>query len=366
MMIRRYDWSEVEDHRTQVLNTVVHRLPAGMEHVNLFLLPKTSSASWADVPAGPLCEHLRNEFSVHFCEIPLHTPDRLGGPAECLCIAIDCSQPERVRDAIRERLWLARCETPCQATLEDILRDRHRTQARAFRLDDYGLFLPYRTRRFQPIRTHSFDHHPGYYRYRLALARTAGLPEPMADYLHALFTDCPNHLFRQTVFRASRVGRNGLRVRIPLTRLQDHDIIGLACGSHRHEPVSSRHENLQKFFLDGDPTTIACEVPVWMESWELADYREILRTRATLTGHIDVLRLEEDGLIGVWDYKPRAAAERDAHIQVFLYALMLALRTSLPLSAFTCGYFDEKDAYVFRPTETRLEDATATGRYPKP
>ncbi len=59
-------------------------------------------------------------------------------------------------------------------------------------------------------------------------------------------------------------------------------------------------------------------------------------------------------MIGVWDYKPRAAAERDAHIQVFLYALMLALRTGLPLTAFLCGYFDEKDAYIFRPSEARL------------
>ena len=77
-------------------------------------------------------------------------------------------------------------------------------------------------------------------------------------------------------------------------------------------------------------------------------------TREALTGHIDVLRREDDGLLGVWDYKPHAAAERSAHIQVFLYTLMLALRTGLPINAFLCGYFDEKDAYIFRPSQVKV------------
>jgi hypothetical protein len=327
-----------------------------MRHVNLFLLPKSTADSRAGVSAESLCDHLRNQFPVCLCEIPVPGLDAGSRQTDCLGIAIDSSQPERVRDAIKERLWLMRPQAPRGMMFEHMLRDRHGSRAGPFRLDDYGLFLPCRTRRFQAIRTHSFDHHPGYYRYRLALARTTGLPVPLADYLHALFTDCPNHLFRRTVFRASRVGRNGLSVRIPLTRLADHDLIGLAGESRRYETMSSRHENVQKFLLDCDPATIACEVPVWMESWELEDYPDILRTRDTLTGHIDVVRLETDGLIGVWDYKPRATAERNAHIQVFLYALMLALRTGLPLRAFTCGYFDEEDAYVFRPTEARLDE----------
>ena len=41
-------------------------------------------------------------------------------------------------------------------------------------------------------------------------------------------------------------------------------------------------------------------------------------------------------------------------VQVFLYALMLSLRTGLPLTAFVCGYFDEECAYVFKPSEVRL------------
>jgi hypothetical protein len=237
------------------------------------------------------------------------------------------------------------------ATLDDVLRGRHAKTVRDFRLEEYGIFVPSRTRKFADIRTHSFEHRPAFYRYRVALARAAQLPEPMAEFLHALFTNCPNHLFRETVFRASGVSRRRLGFEIPLTRLTDHDIITLAGRSHSFNHVSSRHENLQKYFLEHDPKTSACEVPVWMESWEFADYASVLKTCDPLTGHIDVLRLEEDGRLGVWDYKPHAAAERDACIQVFLYALMLSLRTGLPLSAFLCGYFDEKDAYLFHPTQ---------------
>jgi len=169
-----------------------------------------------------------------------------------------------------------------------------------------------------------------------------------------LFSNCPNHLFSRTVFRASHVRRSGLALEVPLTRIKRHNIIALAGQSQEFRGVSSRHENLQKFFLEHNPNTVACEVPVWMESWEFEDYPRVLKTRDTLTGHIDVLRYEDDGLLGVWDYKPRAAAERNADIQVFLYALMLSLRTGLPLTAFLCGYFDENDAYLFRPSRVRL------------
>ncbi len=131
--------------------------------------------------------------------------------------------------------------------MDDILQGRHCKTVPDSALDDYGVFFPCRTRKFEDVRTHSFDHTPGFYRYRLALVRTVRLPEPMADYLHALFTDCPNHLFRDTVFRASRVRRSGLGIEIPLTRLKDHDIIALADESRGHDTVSSRHENLQKY-----------------------------------------------------------------------------------------------------------------------
>lgn len=327
------------------------RLNGGMKSPNLFLLPaRDGCATLGEL----LCACLGREFSISSFDIASPRPNEIGGPARYLCIAIDSSRPETVRDAIKERLWATRQRALAQAKLHDILQGRHERTIREFRLEEYGTFVPCRTRRFTEIRTHSFEHKPAFYRYRVALARTALLPPLMADYLHALFTNCPNHLFRRTAFRASGAGRGTLDLEIPLTRIRRHDIIALAGRSRGFRPVKSGHENLQKFFLEHDPNTIACEVPVWTESWEFADYPHVLKTRETLTGHIDVLRYEDDGRVGVWDYKPRAAAERSADIQVFLYALMLSLRTGLPLTAFLCGYFDEKDAYVFRPSEVTL------------
>jgi hypothetical protein len=343
--------SVADSGRAVVLSLCKSKLPSGIRHPNLFLLPGGEASQ---ILVRSLCDCLRDEFPVYTFDMELPATVGNSTPAECSCIAVDSSQPERVRDAIKKRLWLVRQQARPQTTMQEILQGRHRKTVPELRIGDYGVFFPSRTRRFEDVRTHSFDHTPGFYRYRLALARTVRLPKLMAHYLHGLFTDCPNHLFRGTTFRASRVRRSGLGVEISLTRLKDHDIIALADESRGHEFLSSRHENLQKYFLECDPTTVACEVPVWMESWEFEDYSRIFGCRDTLTGHIDVLRIEPDGLIGVWDFKPRAAAERDAHIQVFLYALMLALRTGLPLSAFTCGYFDENDAYVFRPTDAHL------------
>jgi len=337
-----------------VLELARRRLNGSLKNPNLFVLSRSAACLASTALGRQLCHRLSREFRVLVFDLA-PPQDEAGATAEYLCIAIDSSQPERIRDVLKERLWPAQPKTLTRTTLDDILHGRHEKTVPDFRLEDYGVFLPFRTRRHAAIRTLSFAHRPAYYRYRVALARTAGLREPMADYLHALFANCPNHLFRETVFRASGVGRNRLGVEIPLTRATDHDITTLARSSHAFREVSSRHENLQKYFLEHDPATIACEVPVWMESWEFADYQRILGTGDPLTGHIDLLRREDDGLLGVWDYKPHAAAERNAHIQVFLYALMLSLRTGLPLAAFHCGYFDEKDAYLFHPTQARFE-----------
>ncbi len=334
-----------------VLELARSRLHGNLRSPNLFVLPQGEAGAVSTTLGQQLCDWLGREFRIAAFDLPLPPRDMAGPPIDYLCIAIDSSQPETVRDVLKERLWPAGPKILPRATLDDILHDRHEKTAPDFRLEEYGLFVPFRTRRHATVRTHSFAHRPAFYRYRVALARTTGLPDPMADYLHALFTNCPNHLFRETVFRASGVGRGRLGVEIPLTRVRDHGIIALAGRSRGFREVSSRHENLQKYFLEHDPATIACEVPVWMESWEFADYPRILGTREPLTGHIDVLRHESDGRLGVWDYKPHAAAERNAHIQVFLYALMLSLRTGLPLSAFHCGYFDETDAYLFNPPQ---------------
>jgi hypothetical protein len=327
------------------------RLHGRMTHPNLFLV------SQDDIHAAfakRLCRHLGRMFPVAAFEQVLPQPGGGSDGTRYLFIVIDSSRPEEVRDAIRERLWPTGREVGAAGSLADVLQGRHEKTSLEFRLDEYGIFVPCRMRTVADVRVHSFAHPLAFYRYRVALARTARLHELAADYLLSLFTDCPNHLFNETVCRASRLSRSGLRVEVPLQRLKRHPVISLAGESCGFSEVSSRHENLQKFFLEHDPDTVACEAPVWMEAWELADYSRLVGSRQPLTGHIDVLRCEGDGLLGVWDYKPRAAAERSAHVQVFLYALMLAMRTGVPLCRLLCGYFDENDAYTFQPCQVEL------------
>ena len=68
-----------------------------------------------------------------------------------------------------------------------------------------------------------------------------------------------------------------------------------------------------------------------------------------------MLRYEKDGKVGVWDYKPNAYKETNAVTQVFLYTLMLSVRTGIALNQFICGYFDEIDTYHFDPSKVDIE-----------
>ena len=86
---------------------------------------------------------------------------------------------------------------------------------------------------------------------------------------------------------------------------------------------------------------------------ELPNYKRIFNSDEPLTGHIDVLQIEDDK-IWVWDYKPNAQLEKYATTQTFFYALMLSKRTGIPLDNFRCGYFDENVAYLFKPDEDNI------------
>jgi hypothetical protein len=98
--------------------------------------------------------------------------------------------------------------------------------------------------------------------------------------------------------------------------------------------------------VENDSATIAAEVPVWLERDEMRRFG-FADSDGCLTGHIDILRFASDSRIEVWDFKPNAKDEDKAHVQVFLYALMLSTRTGIPLTLFDCGYFDERDAFLF-------------------
>ena len=97
------------------------------------------------------------------------------------------------------------------------------------------------------------------------------------------------------------------------------------------------------------------ETPIWLLPEELEEYEDIFKEEHPLTGHIDILRIENNK-IWVWDFKPNAHREKYADTQTFFYALMLSKRSGIPLTEFMCGYFDDKNTYVFNPSKILIRE----------
>ncbi len=211
------------------------------------------------------------------------------------------------------------------------------------RLANYGILLPMRC----DIKCYSFAHGKGhYYRYRLALHKIGAVPESLRVFLANLPSHCPNDLF----MAGPRASSFEINIRVEPEHMKEHACIDFANIALKLRRFKSAHEDVEKYMLESDSASIAAEVPIWLEYGEMNQFRWMRRDDGCLTGHIDVLRYE-DGMVEIWDFKPSAADENDARAQVFLYALMLSVRTGIPLESFLCGYFDNKDAFVFPACE---------------
>lgn len=168
----------------------------------------------------------------------------------------------------------------------------------------------------------------------------------LKDYLGSVFDKCPNEYFQ------SGPRSSALKFKMPLDIIEitGHEVSNLARWGlkENNSRFSQAHPRVQSFMLENDGKTIAMEVPIWLEHHEIDDFTSLFKTFQPLTGHIDILRID-DNKIWIWDYKPNAHKEKFASTQVFFYALMLSKRTSIPLENFRCGYFDSSYAYLFKP-----------------
>lgn len=206
------------------------------------------------------------------------------------------------------------------------------------------------------IRHTSFDHKGGRYHYRIHALKINELCKdflsPLRKYLEDMFEQCPHDYFQ--------IGPRGSALKFRLDNLnikhaKHHDLcdwtkLGLEKNNERY---NTAHSQVQVFMLENDDKTIATEIPLWLEPEEAEFYQSLFRTNDPLTGHIDLLRVE-DNKIWVLDYKPNAHMEKFAATQVYFYALMLSKRTKIPIEKFRCGYFDLNDCYLFRPDECSL------------
>ena len=240
---------------------------------------------------------------------------------------------ERVKDALKEVLY-----KPGASAKED-----------RFRLRGYGRFLSPKPPSQNDLLIHSFGH-TFFYRYRLSKSRALLLPKNLHKYLTECIDDCPNGEFMKPPRCSAVCAKFGLNV-----RMHEDDPTGIR-EAIRNMPaervLKSQHEHLQKYLLDTDAASVACEAPVWLFGSEFGVPLPVLPDDV-LTGHIDLIRYN-DGKIWVWDFKPNAAREKHAGQQVYLYSLMLAKRAGVPIEDIRCGYFDRSDAFWFEPGEVRF------------
>ena len=207
------------------------------------------------------------------------------------------------------------------------------------------------------IKQTSFEH-GWYYHYRVhnkkaEILKNNGFSN-LHQYLYQVFDDCPHDYFRD--------GPRGSSLKFKLPQLDIKEIIGHeVCGLTKQGLLvnsarfGSDHSKVQLFMLEYDDKTLAVEAPIWLKPEELSNFKELFNVDKPLTGHIDVLRLE-DNKIWVWDYKPNAHRETYATTQVYFYALMLSKRTGIDLDKFRCGYFDSAYAFMFKPTDKVLTE----------
>jgi len=199
---------------------------------------------------------------------------------------------------------------------------------------------------------HKSFKHGWFYHYRIHLSKAEQLCNkgfsPLKKYLLDVKDNCPDKYFLSGP-RGSHIKK---AIEVNMKRINGHEICSLAAEGLNSGNYKTAHSNVQMFMLQNDTKTISVEVPIWILNTEMNNYAQLLGSTDALTGHIDALRVE-DGNIWVWDYKPNASKERFAATQVTLYSLMLSKRTGIPLDNFRCGYFDDVDAFVFKP-ESRI------------
>jgi transposase-like protein len=234
------------------------------------------------------------------------------------------------------------------------------------------------------LQERKLDHQQTYqYKVHLAkLALTAGaVPRDVAAkvkaYLLGVFENFPDDLFQEdrtanldqqatsasdgieqppAQVAAMRSSKSRFET-LPLARVEKQNLANdlAALGLLLARKTRERHPSVQDFILANDSSTIACEVPVYLAREEIAHYKSkgffvtLPESPKPITGHIDVVQAR-NGFIHLLDYKPKAR-DVDPVNQLVVHALAFASRTRLPVKAFKCAWFDEKDYFEFFPLQ---------------
>jgi len=175
--------------------------------------------------------------------------------------------------------------------------------------------------------------------------------QPLRDYLASVSrSSFPHHLF--TPDEIHRSSNYPVLLSANVTRKENYATKLAALALQIAPSNKKRHETLQRFMLLNDSATIAVEVPIYLTPEDFAYFQSRGFTfpfgEHPITGHIDFVQLRS-GFLHILDYKPEARKETHAVTQLTIYALALSRRTGLPVKAFKCAWFDERDYFEFFP-----------------
>lgn len=263
-------------------------------------------------------------------------PTDEGGPLEKqqtnYVFAIQCKAIERCRDRLKEICFDIYLQTA--------------TPGKLFNLSEYLTFIsPPKINRGEFVE-HTFVHGVGrFYRFLFDSRKLLMDAGSLSLFLSGLPQNCPNHLF----LNGPKVSKGNWTFPVVHKLITCCDLAGLATKSNNVKLMKRAHENLERFLILHDPKTFACEVPVWLQPSDFSNYETQFKTASCITGHIDILRLEENGQLGLWDYKPGAGEEKTAAQQVWFYMVMLSKRTGIPIDQIKGGYFDEFETFSVCP-----------------
>jgi len=106
-----------------------------------------------------------------------------------------------------------------------------------------------------------------------------------------------------------------------------------------------RHDAVEKIMLENDTSTIATEVPVYLQLSKstIPWLSNIKSANDYITGHIDILQYR-NGKLYILDYKPGADKEKPIG-QLFVYACCLSKATNIPFTKIKLAWFDENVYY---------------------
>lgn len=229
----------------------------------------------------------------------------------------------------------------------------------------YSRMRPYALKMYTPNQVISSVHlfHRQVYDFSLHRAKLALVLqeykhakfENLREFLEAVQAECPHQFFKEGE-RASDIKVNFSLDEVILKKKSNFANRMAALALEAVNDNKFRHSTIQKFMLCNDSVTVAVEVPVYIDKWDLEHMQDELgfkiplKLDKVLTGHIDVLQVR-NGVIHILDYKPDAAKgkKRDAVNQLTLYALALSRLTGLRLYDFKCAWFDEHDYFEFYP-----------------